>query len=111
MLSLCAGSLAGCSHSAEPARGTAGEPVSETSHPVEPMPAAVDVCVGPLDALRRVRAVPSRAGVFDPGAPIQGEHLNWMVEGVGCVTYPALSGAVTCEGASLPWVATTLCQQ
>jgi hypothetical protein len=75
------------------------------------LPDAVDVCVGAQGSLTRRRVVPSRAGVFDPAQPIQGEHLNWMGAGVGCVTYPALSGAVTCEGASLPWVATTRCQQ
>jgi len=75
------------------------------------LPAPVDVCVGPVDALRRHRAVPSRAGVYDPEHPIQGEHLNWRVDGLGCVTYPALSGVVPCEGAPLPWVATTLCQR
>jgi len=75
------------------------------------LPGPEDVCVGPIDALRRHRAVPSRAGVYDPAEPIQGEHLNWTVDGLGCVTYPALSSVVSCEGAPLPWVATMLCQR
>ena len=75
------------------------------------MPAARDVCLGPVDALRRHRAEPSRAGTYDPALPIQGEHLNWITAQAGCVTYPMLSSAVRCEGAMLPWVATTLCQQ
>lgn len=75
------------------------------------MPAPVDVCMGSPGAMARHTVTPSRAGVYDPDAPIQGEHLNWTVPGAGCVTYPALSGAGRCEGANLPWVTTTSCQQ
>lgn len=75
------------------------------------LPAAADVCLGTQGAMTRHTATPSRAGVYDPDAPVWGEHLNWMVPGAGCVTYPALSARARCDGESLPWVATTLCQQ
>lgn len=75
------------------------------------MPAAQSVCVGPRNALALHVATPSRAGTYDPSMPIQGEHLNWTVPGVGCVTYPGMSNDAPCGGGSHPWVATTLCQQ
>lgn len=75
------------------------------------MPGAETVCMGPRAALVVHMATPSRAGSYAPDMRIQGEHLNWTVPGVGCVTYPALSTDVPCGGGSHPWVATTLCQQ
>jgi hypothetical protein len=75
------------------------------------MPEAEPVCMGPRAALVLHTATPSRAGVYTDDMPIQGEHLNWMVPGVGCVTYPVLSNRVPCGGGSHPWVASTLCQQ
>jgi hypothetical protein len=77
------------------------------------MPGPVDVCIRSDTGLQHGVATPSRAGVYDPKAPIVPEHLNWTVPGVGCVEYPNPNGAVGgCgNGVKAVVVAKALCQQ
>jgi hypothetical protein len=95
-----------------------------TETPASPVPAAEEtsglppaatVCVehdGGALALGTAR--PSRAGVYDPSMPVVPEHLNWMVDGVGCVTYPGgATRQATCApgGGPAPVVTRALCAQ
>jgi hypothetical protein len=79
------------------------------------MPDPIDVCVeAESGALVAGRAEPSRAGIYDPAAPIDPTLLNWVVEGQGCVVYPGGSERRAPCGdppAEHPVVARTLCGQ
>lgn len=80
------------------------------------LPPPVDVCVagasGPMVASR---AVPSRAGAYDPNAPINPAELNWFSTADGrCVTAPSLSRETAVCGSDTrprPVVRRVLCQQ
>lgn len=76
------------------------------------MPEARDVCVEVEGGLVAGRAHPSRAGVYDPGAPTIHAHLDWRVEGRGCVSYPGEAArTATCGGEPAPVVSRVPCQQ
>lgn len=80
------------------------------------LPPPVDVCVagasGPMVASR---AVPSRAGTYDPNAPINPAELNWFSTADGrCVSPPTLSRETAVCGSDTrprPVVRRVLCQQ
>lgn len=91
-----------------------GETAPTTPTDDTTLPDAIDVCVQVEGAdAQPGRAVPSRAGVYDPHAPIDPTYLNWMVEGLGCVSYPHDGPPrVSCtRGAMRPLVTPVLCQQ
>jgi hypothetical protein len=78
------------------------------------LPAPVEVCVSDDAGLRVGRAVPRIGGVHSPREPISPQELNWMVDGIGCVTYPGPeSRRQPCAAGrpSLPVVRRVLCMQ
>jgi hypothetical protein len=111
--------LCGCTHhetrsaSAGPVTPTASSPppAAET-----PLPAPVHVCIIDDDGgpMRAATATPSRAGTYDPHAPIDPALLNWTVEGVGCVSAPVgLPREASClpDGGAVPVVHRQRCGQ
>jgi hypothetical protein len=102
---------------ASPARSSAETPAPPAAAPEETsgLPPAATVCVEQDGgAMVAGTARPSRAGVYDPSMPIVPEDLNWMVDGIGCVTYPGgASSQATCAPGSgpAPVVRRRLCAQ
>jgi hypothetical protein len=114
--------LGGSVLAAERPRSTADHRLAQTPA----LPPAVQICLldGSLASRPAVAAVrvphvglatPSRAGIYDPHAPIVPRELNWTVPGVGCVSYPgdatAHDACGVAGGASLPVVHRMLCYQ
>lgn len=83
--------------------------------PEDGLPQPARVCFADDEApVRAALAVPSRAGVWSPEMPIVEEHLNWTVEGAGCVEWPnrpGISLANCGSNAALPLVRRRLCMQ
>lgn len=77
------------------------------------MPAPVDVCLVHEGSRTRATAYPSRAGAYDPGAPVDPALLNWSLPNRGCVSPPlANAPRVTCpDPPALPAVTATPCGQ
>lgn len=117
LLAACAGSP----DQAQSANASSGTSTSSSTPEHEPartsedgMPAPVEVCVEENGALTPATVEASRAGTYDPSAPIDETLLNWFVSGSYCVTYPAhaLRRARCGERtANAPVVTRTLCQQ
>jgi hypothetical protein len=130
---LCAALVLACSprppepqpQAVPPAEAPPEAPPEKAPEPSAPPPVVVEatsglpppaqVCVEQEGgALVPGTAEPSRAGVYDPSMPIVPEHLNWMVEGLGCVTYPGrATRTASCASAAepAPVVTRTLCAQ
>jgi hypothetical protein len=78
------------------------------------LPEPIDVCVDVVGALpQAARATPSRAGTYDPNAPVDPALLNWRTESFGCVSWPdPIAPRVDCgAGVAQPRVVSVLCQQ
>lgn len=97
------------------ASACAHDPAPPASHSSEgTLPAPIDVCVRVDGADPQPgHAIPSRAGLYDPAAPIDPTLLNWMAAGFGCVAYPSpTTPHARCDaGPERPLVPTVLCQQ
>jgi hypothetical protein len=101
----------------EPEPVTAAVPPSTTTVAAAPsddsMPAPVDVCLVSDQTRTRATSYPSRAGVYDPTAPIDPALLNWSLPNRGCVSPPlANTPRVPCpDDPPLPAVSVVLCGQ